>query len=219
MVKPEDVERLVEAHEKVRKALDEQKAPRLAAKILCDELGRLVVGNETLWSGLGDTKAIRDRQKLEKDVLVTIGDFINIEQRIFSDLGIDQSRATPIFGLVCDGLTEAGIGNVDVSPSRESLRILRHLLTEAKDLICEKSKGPVQHAREWLVSWHGARVLAGGAVCLANAAGGSGLIMVGGPTLPHLIPHAASHCWLSIRLGMKVMKGDADGILDLLKPK
>jgi hypothetical protein len=68
---------------------------------------------------------------------------------------------------------------------------------------------------DWVVSWKGARILAGAALAGANG------LAIGTPWLiPHpLSAHAGAVSTASITIGGALMKGDAFGILDLFKPK
>ena len=214
MIKPEKVQRLVDAHHRVRKALDQGKAPRLAAKILVEELRGLAKANEPFWNDIRDASKCSDHRRQE-EVLVSISDLVEADTRIFGSLGIDQSQSAPIIALVYGGLRQAGVRNLGVLP--ESLQKLRHLVSEATDFICAGNNGPVRHAQEWLVSWHGVRVLAGAATCLANAAAvvpATVSIASAGTTAIPVVFHD-SVCWISIRAGVKVMTADLEGILDL----
>jgi hypothetical protein len=215
ITKAERVQRLAYAHHRVRKALDYEKAPRLAANILAEELRGLGKANEPFWSDIRDASAFSGDRRREDEVPVGISELIEANARIFGRFGIDESQSAPIIALVYGGLRQAGIEDLGVRA--ESLQSLRHLLSEVTDFICERSTGPVRHAHEWLVSWRGARVLAGTAICLANAAAlvpaPLSIARAGTAAMPELIHDSA--CWVSIRAGIVVMTADIEGILDL----
>jgi rhodanese-related sulfurtransferase len=214
ITKAERVQRLVDAHHRVQTALNEEKAPRLAAKILVEELRALAKTNEPFWIDIRDASK-RPGDHRQEEVLVSISDLVEADARIFGGLGIDQSQSAPIIALVYGGLRQAAVRNLGVQP--ESLQKLRRLVSEATDFICAGNNGPVRHAQEWLVSWHGARVLAGAATCLANAAGvvpaTVSIASAGTNAIPVLFHD--SICWISIRAGVNVMTADLEGILDL----
>jgi hypothetical protein len=213
ITKTERVQRLVDAHRRIRKALDEEKAPRLAAKILAEELRGLAKANEPFWNDIRDAGASSGDHRRQDEVSVGISELIEADARIFGRFGIDESQSAPIIALVYAGPCRAEVWELGVQA--ETLPTLRHLLSEATDFICELNTGPVRHAHEWLVSWHGARFLAAAAICLASAAAlvpaTLSIASAGTAAMPELIHDSA--CWVSIRAGVIVMTLELEGIL------
>ncbi len=90
--KAERVQRLVDAHRRVRKALDEDKAPRLAAKILAEELRGLAKANEPFWNDIRDAGAGSGGHRRQDEVSVGVSELIEADARIFGRFGIDESQ-------------------------------------------------------------------------------------------------------------------------------
>lgn len=200
MVTPEDVKRLVVAYEMVRGALD-KRAPRQAAKILCKEFSWLLDEKGSFWAGVADaTEGLNEYRAKEREILQNVTRLIEEEEAVFTRLRIKPSRTGPIIANVYGGLRLAE--RLGDAPSRDSLRVLREQLREATKLICREAKGPIRRGLDWVVSWKGATVLAGAAIASANVA-----VMV------FAQDHSIS--WVSLKAGVKVMKGDLGGLIDL----
>lgn len=203
MIEPGDVERMVKAHEKVRKML-EAKEPRRAAKIVCEEFKRLLEDKESFWAEVGDaTKTLGEHRKQEREVLNKIAQFLEDEATIFARLGIDASRSGPIIANAFNGIRLVVGEDLENDPSPDSLSVLRDRLAKATELVCKESKGRIRQALDWAVSWKGATILGGVAIVGANVA-----VTVFSQN------HAVS--WVSIKAGVKVMRGEIEGLLELL---
>jgi len=200
MISAEDVEHLVIAYEEANRAL-ERKAPRKAAKILCEEFNWLIKGHGSFFADVRDaTLTLEQHQKQEEQVFKNIVSILDKEQQIFAELGIDSARTGPIVGDVYGALKlneDLGKG-----PTSGSLKVLQESLAKATELICRETKGPIRRGFDWVFSRKGATVLAGAAVVGGNIA-----IMVA--------PHHAPVSWVSVKAGLKVMSGDIVGILEL----
>jgi hypothetical protein len=199
----DEVERLVGAYENVNTAL-ERKAPRRGAKILCEEFRFLVHGNGSFWEDVRDlTKTREENLKYQREMLNNIRKLVDIEERVFTELGIDESRSGPILGRVYEGFRMVEAGNY---PSVDALKTLKERLDTATSLVCKGSKGFMSQAASWLLSWKGASVLAGAAVAGANV-----IIAVHGEL------GVVSHH--SVTAGVAIMNRDVGGIIDILTPQ
>lgn len=202
MIQPDDVERMVAAHERVRKLL-EAKEPRRAAKAVCEEFRWLLEDKGSFWAEVGDaTKTLAEHRKQEQEILSRITQLLEAEESIFARLGIDASRSGPILANAYGGLLLVRGKELDIDPSPETLAVLRERLGKATELVCRESKGPLRQALDWAVSWKGATVLAGSAIVSANVA----VTMLSQN-------HAVS--WVSLKAGVKVMVGEIEGLIDL----
>jgi hypothetical protein len=199
MPTPSEVERLVAAYERVSATL-EKKAPRRGAKILCEEFGLLINANRSFWEGVHDTtQALEERRSYDKEFLNNVRLLIDMEAQVFASLGIDESRSGPILSAVYGGLRLSEMGD---DPVPDALAAVRRSLEDATKLVCKESTGLLGQATSWVLSWRGARVLAGAAVVGANIA------------VAHFDLGAVSH--ISVKVGAVIMKGDLGGIIDLL---
>jgi hypothetical protein len=209
MITPEDVQRMVSAHQQVRSAL-EQKEPRHAAEILCKELSWLSEANGSFFEGLrAATETAEEHRTGAKKVLENLAQFIDEEGAIFSRLKVDPAQYGPVLGNVYSALIL--VQEADLSP--KSMAALQKVLGEAASLVCKHSQGPIGRAVDWVMSWKGTRILGGAAVTGANAAA---------LVAPAFIPFLPAHihiCFGSMIVGTSAMKGDAKGLIDLLKPK
>jgi hypothetical protein len=201
MITQEDLERLVGAHEKVKEALD-QRAPRRAAKILCEELGWLVKEKGSFWDDVRDaTKTLSEHREVEKKVIGNLPQLIEDEESIFERLGIDRDRSTPILRDVYGGVN---LTTNTENPTPDSLKVLQERLDKARELVCKCSRGPIARGRDWLLSWRGLPVLAGTAIVGANVA-----VMIFPPHVHHI-------SWVSVKTGVKVARGNVDAIIDMM---
>jgi hypothetical protein len=200
MISAQDVEHLVIAYEEANRAL-ERKAPRKAAKILCEEFNWLIKGHGSFFADVRDaTLKLEEHQKQEEKVFRNIVALLDKEQQIFAELGIDPARTGPIVGDVYGALKlneDLGKG-----PTSDGLKVLHESLAKATELICRETKGPIRRGFDWVFSRKGATVLGGAAVVGGNIA-----IMVAA--------HHAPVSWVSVKAGLKVMSGDIAGILEL----
>lgn len=203
MVEPADVDRLVASYEKVRRML-EAKEPRRAAKVVCQEFTWLLEDKGSFWAEVGKaTASLKEHREQEQELLSQITQFLEAEEAIFARLGIDASRSGPILANAYSGLRLVRGEDLDNDPSPETLAVLRERLGKATELVCRESKGPIRQALDWALSWKGATVLAGSAIVGANVA-----VTVFSQN------HAVS--WVSVKAGIKVMKGEIEGLIDLL---
>lgn len=209
MITPEDVQRMVAAHQQVRLALEQNQA-RQAAEILCKELSWLSETNGSFFQGLRSaTETAAEHRAVAKDVLQNLTQFIDEEAAIFSGLKVDPARSRPVLGEVYGAMIL--VQDADLSP--KSMERLQEVLGDAASLICKHSQGPMGRAVDWVMSWKGARILAGAAVTGANVAA---------LTAPAFIPFLPAHahiCVGSMVVGTSAMKGDAKGLIDLFKLK
>src|SRR5579863_7583774 len=198
MITPEDVERLLKAHENVSGAL-EKREPRGAARILCDEFNWLLKERGTFWADVKDaTETLAQYREKEKRILSELASLVEQGEQIFAELGIDPSRTGPIIGNVYGALNLAQ--GLEGGPSHDSLKVLQERLAIATNLICKERKGSIRRGVDWVLSWKGATVLAGAVIVGANIA----------VTIP--APHHGAVSWVSVRAGLKVMRGELDGI-------
>ena len=203
MITPADVKRLVDAHAEIR-ALCE-KDPRKAAKLICEQFRWLLDEKSSFWAGLGSaTAALQQYRTSEREILNNISAFIDQEASIFKKLKIKEQQYGPVIGDVFGALELARPNNPWQNPSPQALAVLKERLAKAADLICKESKGKIRRALTWAVSWKGATVLGGSAIVSANVA-----VTVISPA-----HHPIS--WLSIKSGIKVMRGELDALIDLL---
>ena len=196
-----DVERLVTAHETVVDALNRNR-PRQAARILCQEF-RILVEEGSFWDDAREAAVRLQNQRGQgTELLRSIGRLLDAEARIFGQLGIDSSRTDKVLGYVYGGLDILRTQLTEPTPA--ALANLRDRLDEATNLVCDETKGPIRRAFEWTVSWKGARVLAGAAIGGGNIASA-------------LTTDLGAVSWASLAIGVSVMKGDVDGIIDAFR--
>jgi hypothetical protein len=209
----EDIERLVEANAEIRKQLQAGE-PRMAAGIACENLDWLT-SQGSFWHGLRDwSGTLQDHFVNVSSVMNNLTDFVDAECMIFKELGFNIEKAEAIVGTV---YTEIGVLR-EIDPEDitvAGLTSLQKHVTEAAKAVCRQRKNPFMRGVDWVVSWKGARILAGAALAGANG------LAIGTPWLiPHpLANHAGAVSTASITIGGTLMKGDALGLLDLLKPK
>jgi exonuclease VII large subunit len=169
-------------------------------KILCEEFQWLLSAKGSFWDSVrAANEKLEEFQKYERELLSKIVELVEAEEEAFADLHIDKSRTQPILSDVYGALRRAAGQDSTHSPSHADLGLLKKRLEQATSLVCKESQGKIRHARDWLVSWNGVRVLAGGAVVFADVAG----------------PHVAVS-WVSVKVGALVMINHLDGIIDLL---
>lgn len=90
----------------------------------------------------------------------------------------------------------------DYDPSPQTFSDLRNALDRAAQVVCKHSKGRLARMRDFLLSWKGARALAGGATLTANA-----LIFT---------QDGGAISWASVKAGIIIMKGNLEDITDVL---
>ena|ERR1700722_1242679 len=202
MISPEDVDRLVSAHENVTGAL-EKKAPRRGAKILCQEFKWLLEAKGTFWADVKSaTETLNQYREKEREILSNIASLLEGEEQIFAELGIDPSRTGPILANAYGALKLAQVAEDDLTI--DALDMLRERLGKATELICRESRGRFRRGVDWVFSWKGATVLSGAAVVGGNVA------------ITAIPPHAHGALSLvSVKSGIKVMRGEVEDILDL----
>jgi hypothetical protein len=213
MIDADDIKRLVDANAAVRNELA-NKQPRAAAQIVCDQLNWLS-SQGSFWQGLRNlSETIEDHLARVSEVFTNLTEFIDAECQIFNTLGLDPEKTEPVVGAVyadigvvqrieLENMTDVGFQN------------LKKHVEEAAKLVCKYRKSVVLRGVDWVVSWKGARILAGAAVAGANGLALLSPLLVGHPLTPLEGAVAAG----SITVGSTLIKGDAFGLLDLLKPK
>jgi hypothetical protein len=209
----DDIKRLVEANAEIRKQLNEGQA-RVAAGIACENLDWLT-SQGSFWHGLRDwSGTLQDHFARVSSVMNNLTDFIDAECMIFKELGFDTERTEAVVGTV---YAEIGVLR-DIDPEDitvAGLTSLQKHVTEAAKSVCRQRKSPFMRGVDWVVSWKAARIFAGAAV-----AGANGLAIGTAWLAPHPLSHqAAAVSTASITIGGALMKWDAIGLLDLLKPK
>jgi len=213
MITVDDIKMLVEAHASVRAELNKNE-PRAAAAITCDALNWLV-NQGSFWEGLRDLSVpLQENVARVAAVLKNLTDFIDAECTIFDKLGLDPPVTEPI---VCAVYADMGVlQQIDLDNiTATGFANLRQHVREAASLVCGQRKNAFMRGVDWVVSWKGARILAGAGVTGANALALGTTFLVAHP----LTPVAASVSTASVTVGSALMKGNAFGLLDLLKPK
>lgn len=206
MINPADVKRLVDAHAQVRTALNDND-PRKAAKLICEQFRWLLDEQSSFWSGVGSaTATLQQYRNSEREILSNLSSFIDQEAFIFKKLKIKEQQYGPVIGDVFSALQLARPNSPWENPSPQALGVLKERLAKATDLICQESRSKLRRALTWAVSWKGATILGGSAIVTANVA-----VTVISPA-----HHPVS--WLSVKSGIKVMRGEVDALIDLFFP-
>jgi hypothetical protein len=175
---------------------------RKAAQILCEELGWFVGEHDRFWRDLEQaSEPLAEYRSQEREIFSNLEQLIEQEAAVFRRLGFDAARSRDVISQTYDAFT---IIREYEDPSPAALNNLRDRLLRATELICEASRNPLQRAYEKVLCWKGARILAGGAVGAANV-----LVAVMG--------ESGVLSWASLKAGYNVMKGDVDGLLDVLE--
>jgi hypothetical protein len=213
MIRIEDIKQLVRDNEEVRIQLANNQ-PRAAAQIVCDALNRLA-NQHSFWLGLRDLSAtLQNHAEGVSAVFTNLTDFIDAECAIFDALGLDPAKTEPVVGAVYGDL--GVLQHIDLEDiTGVGFTNLQKHVQEAAKLVCKYRKNVFRRGVDWVVSWKGARILAGAAVTGANGLALGTTVLVAHP----LTPVAASVSVGSMTVGTTLMKGDALGLLDLLKPK
>ena len=213
MIHPEDIQRLVDANAAVRDELKNNQ-PRAAAGIVCDELNWLSTQG-SFWKGLRDLSGTIEEHIADVSAVFTnLTDFIDAECQIFSALKIDSKKIEPVVGAVYADIGVIQRIDLENMTSVGFTNLQKHV-EEAAKLVCKHRKNAILRGVDWVVSWKGARILAGAAVTGTNGLGLLSPLLIGHP----LTPLEKGVCVGSMTVGTAVMKGDAFGLLDLLKPK
>jgi hypothetical protein len=209
-----DVERLIEAYNRVHEVLEPEpvtpwlkkwrlarRPERKAAQILCDELGWFVHERESYWRGLQEaSERLAVHREAEAEMFANLERLIEQEVTVFSRLGFSEEASSGVISQTYDALS---IVRDFEDPSVESLRNLRDRLRLAQEKVCAAARGPLSRAYDKVIGNKGARILAGGAVGSANVA--IALIADGGVL-----------SWVSLKAGYHVMRGNTDELIDLL---
>jgi hypothetical protein len=196
----EDVERLVTAHEKVHRALSKSE-PRMAAQILCGEF-RNLLAMQSFWQGVDSAPALFNPKDKEQAAMLVrnIPALLDDEAKAFAARGIEDNRANEVLLPVYAAFRLVS-AHLDDARTVDALGGLRAQLERATALVCQASQGPIRSALHRLVSWKGARVLAGAAVVAVNVV---------------IAPNAAALSWTSVSFGITTMTGDLEDIIKAL---
>jgi hypothetical protein len=208
---PLDLRHLVQAQNDIEEALRRHR-DREAARIMCNEFKWLLNSNRSIWEPVGEfarkleaetLEQKTERRAAERQLLQTLATFVDKEQTIFEKFRVPPEKSAPVMDRVYSSLNVSS-ELPDLTPA--ALSQLRTNLAEAQELVCAHATTFMQRFGKGaarVVQSKAARVLAGAAVAGANV-----LIAVhdGG---------AVSS--LSVKAGGIVMKGDIDGLADLLK--
>jgi len=209
-----DLEHLLSAYDRVQKNLDVDRGSlfakirhgkrpeRKAAQILCDELSWSVNERDRFWNGLERySESLAEYRELEAEVFSNLERLIEQETEVFRRLDIEDERSRGVIAQTYDAFT---IVYEYENPSPAALNNLRYRLSHATELICAASKGPLKRTFDKLSGNKGARIFAGSAVSTASV-----LVAVMG--------EGGILSWASLKAGYNVMRGDVEGLIDVLK--
>jgi hypothetical protein len=135
----------------------------------------------------------------ESQVFGNLTALVEDEVSIFARLKIKPQRTREVISDVFNSLISMQDG-----PSSDNLKVLKGRLELATKLVCKESKGPFRRGVDWVLSWKGATVLGGAALVGANI-----LVFT-------QAPNHGPVSWKSVKAGLKVMRGELDGLIELL---
>lgn len=194
----DDLNKQLDAVRKVKEFIDKEDY-RVAAGLLCEEFRRLL-DMQSFWFGIPDTlkdiagvHAVSGRQLLNN--LVPL---VNAESTVFRKLGINDKDSKLLLETVYVSLKLALVKSDGFDPSPDALFTLKHALERATAIVCKKSDGPSGKIRDFLMSWKGLRVLAGGVTITANVL---------------IFTHdGGAISWASVKVGLSIMNGNLEDI-------
>lgn len=179
MVKPEHVQRLVDAYSRVDQALQQpdrswldkamqtvfdpkyESPGREAAQIVCDEL-RWLAETGDFWDGLAEAT-----QQLDFNVqaLNQLQELLLAEEEVFRRLDIEDDKATKLIAETFQGIT---VLQNHPNPTRQTVERLKERVGRLIDPFCNATRNPLQRAFGRLIATKGRRILAGGAISGAD---------------------------------------------------
>jgi len=196
-----NVQRLVGAYTRVEAALKDE-GPRAAAQIICEEFTQLL-DQESFWQGFGTVvPKINQFQQEGQQILSSLPTLLDYETKVLGQLEVRDAAATLVLRDVFGALGGAINAHQNNAQTLNDLLHLRENLGKATTLICRASRSRFQRARDFLVSWKGARVLGGCTVVAANVVA---FTVDGG-----------AFSWASVQAGAVIMSGNVIDLIDIL---
>ena len=214
MINKDDVKRLIKAHKLVQSALQEPDKTlaqkilnpltpnpgKVAAGILCSEMGWLANQNEPFWNELREASTrLAVHKALEKVSFSKIEDLLKAEAEVFHKLGIDPDSTATVLAHAYGALR---IVNSLPDPTPAALDNLRDRLKVTTRLICDASEGTLERTFGKLISLKGANVLGGAAV-----AGGNVAVAVFDQGILS---------WISLKAGYHIMRGEYEELWKII---
>ena len=152
-----------------------------------------------------NSKTLQRYRGQETALLPNVQRLIEQEAAICSRLKVDKNTSRDIVALTYDAFALLGTQQQE-DPSPAGFRNLRDRLTTATDLICKASRGAIKRTFDKLIGRKGARILAGGAIATANV-------------FIAIYADGGAISWVSLKVAYNVMKGDVEGLIDVLTEK
>lgn len=197
-----DLKKQVEVVKTIQKAIDEGHFQE-SARLLCEEFKRLL-NMQSYWQDMGSTIAeINSKHAVQgRKFLGNLVRLVDAESQVFSKLDINDEDSRLVLGNAYGSLKLAMAQSKEYDPSPETFSNLKSALDRAKQVVCKNSKGRLARVRNFLLSWKGVRVLAGGATLTANVL---------------IFPHdGGAISWASVKAGIIIMKGNLEDLTDIL---
>jgi len=141
-------------------------------------------------------------QKEGQEILYALPSLMDYENKILLKLKIRDATAQLVLRDVFGTLSGAMVASQNFDQTLLNLRALQEDLGKATALVCSAGRSRFQRARDYLMSWKGARVLAGGAVMAANVL----VFTVDG----------GAFSWASVQAGAVIMSGNAVDLVNIL---